>query len=69
MYWQEINISGKRVRYIDLPESLDVKSSIETYLNSIEVCDSELLRRPLKVDIYAYLRQGVVESTDADKAS
>ncbi|KAL5108755.1 hypothetical protein TcWFU_003651 [Taenia crassiceps] len=66
---EEINISGKRVRYIDLPETLDVKSSIETYLNSIKVCDSEYLRRPLKVDKYSYLRQSTAETTDADKAS
>ncbi|VDK39443.1 unnamed protein product [Taenia asiatica] len=66
---EEINISGKRVRYIDLPESLDVKSSIETYLNSIEVCDSESLRRPLKADKYAYLRQSAAEATNTDKAS
>ncbi|EUB59799.1 PQ-loop repeat-containing protein 2 [Echinococcus granulosus] len=66
---EEISISGKRVRYIDLPKSLDVKSSIATYLNSMEMCDSEHLRRPPKVDKYAYLRQTGAESNDTDEAS
>ncbi|VDM34233.1 unnamed protein product [Hydatigera taeniaeformis] len=68
-YLEEINIPGKRVRYIGLPQSLDVKASVETYLNCVELHDSKSLRRPPKVDKYAYLRQRDTQSKDSTKSS
>ncbi len=62
-----MSIAGKRVRYVNLPGSLDVKKSIETYLTR-EPQEKKSGQRRFRVDKYAYLRKRQEPSTNNENA-